>query len=409
MALSRGSVLQASGALSRHARISALRYGSALTRKSLCFVAAADWPLKMFLREQIRALAMTYDVTAVVNTEDPGFLAREGIPIRIQPLRIERKIAPVSDVLALLRLIRHFIASRYDVVHSINPKSGLLAMLAAFIARTPVRIHTFTGQVWVTRKGPMRWLLKSMDRVIATLATQVVIDSPSQLEFLCDEGVLCRAKGFVPGHGSVGGVDISRFTFNAHARTDIRRTLGIAEGDIAFLFVGRMTRDKGICELAKAFTAAVGTGLRVSLILVGPDEDNMKLTVLKECANVLGNVHFIEYTDHPEQYMAASDVLCIPSHREGFGNVVIEAAAVGLPSVGSRIYGLTDAIVEGETGLLHDPGDVDALAEKMLWIATHEDERRQLGAAARERARRDFSHAAVTTAMLDFYARVIPS
>lgn len=377
------------------------------TRKKICFVATVEWPLKMFLREQLRALSDNHEIVIVVNTDDPLFLERRGVKARIVPFRILREISPVVDAISLIRLIFFLIRERFDVVHSINPKSGLIAMIASFIARVPVRVHTFTGQVWATHSGVMRMMLKGMDQVVAALATKIVTDSYSQLDFLRSEGVLSENKGFVPGRGSVGGVDISRFSFDQSARVELRRRFGIPEDGVVFLFIGRMNRDKGLVELAQAFQAVAGTLTTVYLLIVGPDEKGMKDKVLNQCALVQDRVHFVEYTDTPERYMSASDVLCLPSHREGFGMVVIEAAAVGIPSIGSRIYGLTDAIVEGETGLFHNPGDGKGLGKQMMRLATHPQERFAMGEAARLRARKDFSQEAVTAAMLRFYDVVL--
>jgi glycosyltransferase involved in cell wall biosynthesis len=378
-----------------------------LQRKKICFVATVEWPLKMFLREQILALSERYDVVAVANTRNPRFLERTGILIRVETLKIERDIAPLADIVSLVRLILLFSRERFSAVHSINPKSGLIAMLAAYLTRVPVRVHTFTGQVWVTRKGPMRWLLRNLDRFVASLATHVVTDSHSQLTFLREQDVLSPRKGFVPRSGSVGGVDIARFAYNANVRETVRQVLGIPEAGLVFLFVGRMNQDKGLDELARAFFDVAMAHGHAHLLLVGPDEKGTKAKIQAACGRILDKVHFIEYTDVPEHYMSASDVLCLPSHREGFGTVVIEAAAAGLPAIGSRIYGLTDAIVDGETGFLHEVGDSHGLAEMMAWFVHNPSGVRSMGSAACERAGREFSQESLTAAMLEFYAEIL--
>jgi GT2 family glycosyltransferase/glycosyltransferase involved in cell wall biosynthesis len=382
---------------------------NALLGKKICFVATVELPLRMFLHDQIRALSYMCDVVAVLNTKNTRFLEDKGVSIHVKSLPIEREIAPVSDAISLIRLTMFLSRSKFNIVHSINPKSGLIAMLAAYITRVPVRVHTFTGQVWVTRKGAMRWILKALDHMIALLATHVVTDSVSQLMFLREQGVLSPKKGFVPGSGSVGGVDISRFRFSEPARNDIRQALCIPDSDVVFLFVGRMNPDKGLDELAMAFCDVANADGHVHLLIVGPDEKRMRARIEAICRDILNRLHFIGYSDVPERYMSASDVLCLPSHREGFGTVVIEAAAVGLPSVGSRIYGLTDSIIEGETGLFHEVGDIKGLTAQMLWLAQHTEERRSMGQAACKRARQEFSQESLTDTMLEFYKTVLRS
>ncbi len=379
----------------------------AVLGRKICFVATVEWPLKMFLHEQIRALSRMHEVVAVVNTDDRCFLEKKGVSIRVEPFDIKREIAPLSDVISLFRLFLFFRRSKFDLVHSINPKSGLIAMIAAFFARVPVRVHTFTGQVWVTRTGPFRQVLRLMDWLVASLASHVVTDSFSQLSFLKEQGVLPHQKGFVPGRGSVGGVDVRRFSFSKDARREIRHTLEIPDDAVVFLFVGRMNRDKGLLELAEAFCRVSETGCHAHLVIVGPDEKGMQTYVARICSEVVSRVHFIEYSATPEKYMSAADVLCLPSHREGFGTVIIEAAAVGIPAIGSRIYGLTDAIVEGETGLFHEVGDAEGLSLQMLRLAQNPIDRCRMGRFAHERAIRDFSHEELTAAMLEFYSSVL--
>ena len=164
------------------------------------------------------------------------------------PVKIERKISLLNDVKALFNLYRIFKKEKFDIVHSIMPKSGFLSMLAGFFARVPVRVHTFTGQVWKNSAGIKRFILKTMDKILAICATHILVDSPSQREFLISEGVVSREKSSVIGNGSMCGVDEKKFYFDEEARRSIRKTLGIASDDIVFFFLGRMNRDKGILD-----------------------------------------------------------------------------------------------------------------------------------------------------------------
>ncbi len=369
--------------------------------KKICFVITVESAVKAFLLNHLRALSQLYDITVIVNTDNPNFLDEVGIGAKVIPLKIARKISLFSDLMCLIKLIHTFHAERYVAVHSMMPKSGLLAMFAAWWVRVPLRTHTFTGQVWVTKVGHKRFFLKQFDRLIAFLSTNNIVDSPSQRQFLLDNKVITLAKSVVFSKGSVSGADTARFKPNPQAGVDVRQQLGIPVDAMLFLFIGRLNKDKGVLDLAHAFKQLNISMVR--LVCVGQDEQNMQA----EMMNIIGinspNVHFVGHTTTPESYMAASDVLCLPSYREGFGMVIIEAAAVGIPSIASRIYGITDAVVDGETGLLHAPRDVEAIKNCMQTLIDNKPLRLKLGEQARARAIKDFDSDAITQEWVKFY------
>ena len=343
---------------------------------------------------------MYCDITVVTNTNNPDFLIELGIPVKVIPLNIARNINFVTDVMVLLTLVKLFYKIQFVAVHSVTPKAGLLAMIAAWVVRVPLRVHTFTGQVWASKTGIKRLLLKWVDCLIATLTTHNLIDSPSQLDFLVREKVISKSKNLVFGKGSISGVNISKFKPDAEARLSIRNQLAIRDDQLIFLFIGRLNIDKGVLDLAKAFSQLNNDSLH--LLFVGPDEQSMQAEIISLQSNKK-NIHFIGHTDIPEAFMAAADVLFLPSYREGFGTVLIEAAAVGVPAIASRIYGITDAIVDNQTGLLHAPHDVNAIKDLMKCIASNEALRSKLGEQARQRVIRDFSSELITQAWVDFY------
>ncbi|HXH71761.1 MAG TPA: glycosyltransferase family 4 protein [Mariprofundaceae bacterium] len=364
--------------------------------------------LKAFLKGHIAALQRQYDVSIVVNTNHPDSLREAGIEGRIYPLQIARAIALKQDLKGLLQLIGLFRKERFDIIQSVTPKAGLLAMLAGFLARIPVRVHIFTGQVWVTQKGFFRWLLRSADRLIAVCATHLLADSASQRDFLIDQGIVNPKKIRVLASGSICGVDVERFRPDPEKRALVRKELGIPEGDLVFLFVGRLTPDKGMFDLARAFCQLGQRCREARLLVVGPDECDLQAEMKRLCTSCVDRLHFVDYTEHPEQFMAAADLFCLPSYREGFGSSIIEAAASGIPAVASRIYGVTDAVVEEVTGLLHEPGDVDGLADCMLRFADSPEMRSRCGKAAYARACDEFSSVLVTDALVQYYRVLLP-
>lgn len=357
------------------------------------------------LEGQIRALVAAGHEVIVVTSPGEGFerIASLGVE-RAVALEIPREISPLSDLCALFRLTRLLGSLQPDLVHSNTPKAGLLGALAAWLCRVPVRLHTFTGQAWMERRGLVRWLGRCADRVIVALNTRCYADSASQRQFLIAEGIASGAKLSVLGAGSLGGVDLKRFDRERlrAASAEARTRLGISPQDKVIAFVGRVTRDKGVVELVDAF----GRLKNAALVLIGPMEperDPLPAATLAEIARHPA-IHAVGYDAHPETYLAFADLLCLPSYREGFGNVVIEAAALGVPCVGTDIVGLRDAIVNGKTGALVPPRDTAALATCLEMVLGEDALRASLGAAALERVRRDFDAEILHGQLLREYA-----
>lgn len=374
-----------------------------MIKKKICLVIASPLTIRFFLLGQIEALAKKYDLTVIVNTDDPNFLDYLNVPLRVIPVAIERNVSLLRDFLALIRLISIFLRERFDLVHSLSPKSGLLAMTAAWIVRLPVRIHTFQGEVWLTKKGIWRTFLKSMDKLVACLATDLLVVSFSEKNFLIEQRVIKNDKAQILGSGSICGVDMDRFKPNLVVRQQIRSAIGIPQTALVVLYVGRLKVDKGILDLVEAFSEISSLHVDAHLLVVGPDEECLREKVLLKMQNNLDRLHFVGYTDKPEMYMAAVDILCLPSYREGFGLVLIEAAATGIPTIGSRIYGITDAIVEFETGLLFAAGNVAELAEKIKLLLVDSRLRHFLGERGRLRALENFSKSLVLRELLQYY------
>jgi len=376
-----------------------------MTAKRVCFVVSSPLTARAFLSGHIAALSRRYAIDLVANATGQDEFG--GLPqyARVVPVRISRRIAPLTDLAALWWLYALFRRERYAAVSSVTPKAGLLALLAAAASRIPLRIHIFTGQVWATRSGWQRRLLKAADRLMARLATHVLADSASQRDFMIAEGIASAEKIQVLGDGSICGADGERFRPDAGRRAEVRLAQGIPGEAVVFLFLGRQNRDKGVLDLADAF-AALGNSA-AWLLVVGPDEAGLRGDLESRLGAALARTRFVGYTDRPEDFMAAADVFCLPSYREGFGMVIIEAAAAGIPAIASRIYGVTDAVEEGVTGLLHRPGDAAEMTREMAALADDAARRQSMGSAARKRALRLFSREAVTEAWLRFYGKLL--
>jgi glycosyltransferase involved in cell wall biosynthesis len=356
--------------------------------------------LNAFLLGHIQRLSQTWRVTVCVNVNENDVVVDLDGKADLQPIELRREIAPFSDLLALSKLWQFYTGKKFDAVVTVTPKGGLLGMMAAWLARVPVRVHWFTGQVWATKKGLMRALLKSMDRIIAACATQTLADSASQSNFLLKEGVVKAGKISVLGEGSISGVDTDRFRTDPIARQRIRGELQIPSDAICLLYAGRMRREKGVLDLMSAFKQLRGEFGNLHLILVGLDEEGLLTKNHENGLRVVG------YTRETEAYMAACDIICLPSYREGFGSVLIEGAACGLPAVASRIYGVTDAVVENVTGLLHPPGEVASLANTLRRLVCDTQFRLKLGKNAYTRALTSFEAAHIEQMFSRFLSRL---
>jgi glycosyltransferase involved in cell wall biosynthesis len=330
----------------------------------MCVIVTTPLVIHFFFKPHLRELAQYFDLTLAYNQQSDRYLQPLNLPVCEVDVGLERKIAPLRDLFSFFRLFRLFGRERFDIVVSLVPKAGLLGMLAAWLLRVPRRVHIFQGEVWAARNGPMRWVLKSLDRLTARLATHVLAVSASELRFLEREGVIPPDKAKVLGAGSICGVDTKRFRPDPFARHLVRAQHAIPEQAVVCIFLGRLTVDKGVLDLAKAFAESTKHKNDLWLLLAGPDEDQLERRLRSLVpAEINSRMLTLGFTENPEQLLAAADFLCLPSHREGFGMVIAEAAAVGIPAIGTLIHGITDAIEDGNTGQLVAAGDVTALAK----------------------------------------------
>ena len=364
------------------------------------------------LRAQIEFLvAAGHEVAVVASPGEGGDEIRRMKRVAFLPVAIARPIAPLRDLLALVSLWRVMRQYRPQIVHSTTPKAGLLSAIAALLAGVPIRIHTFTGQAWATLTGPLRWIAKSADWLIVKLNTRCYADSPSQRRFMVAEGICREREVGVLGSGSLAGVDLERFDASRllPVREQLRKRYGVPAEARVITFIGRVTRDKGIVELVTAFRSVREAVPSAFLLIVGPLEphlDPLPGDILPELRNG-PSIRAAGYDPHPESCLAFTEVLCIPSYREGFGNVVIEAAALGIPTVGTRIDGLRDAVVDGVTGVLVPPRDSAALADALVGLLTDDARRKRMGSAAQDGARRLFDSRIVNGYVLKEYERLL--
>jgi glycosyltransferase involved in cell wall biosynthesis len=378
--------------------------------KNICLVTQNAYFLEVFLVEQIKALKQNYRVYLILDADPAEIQRLVGSDVVFIRIAISRNIAIFKDLRSLFQLLRVFLRVDFLTVHSTTPKAGLVAMTAAFLARIPNRMHTFTGQVWQTKRGFSRLLLKMTDRLTSLFATKILVDSFSQLDNLVASHITSRAKASVLGSGSICGVDTDRFRPNDHWKREIRAQLGIPTDAQIVLYMARLTIDKGARDMAYAFELYKRMAHDDAyLVMVGPDEEDLS-PVLKEILSAHEQkFKLVGYTRAPEKFFAAADVFCLPSYREGFPMVLLNAASSSVPAIASRIYGSTDGIEEGTTGYFHNAGDHQELAHKIQLLLSNAPLRARMGGAARSRVVAEFSKDRVTTEMVCLFDHLAAS
>jgi glycosyltransferase involved in cell wall biosynthesis len=372
-----------------------------MIKKKICFVVSSMSTVNSFLLNHIAVLSNNFDIHLVANLNSKITIESSQIKI-IKHIPISRKINVLSDIKAVIMLYIHLRRAGFSAVHSITPKAGFVGMLAAYLVGVPNRIHIFTGQVWFTRKGCTRILLKSIDRITARLATNILVDGHSQREFLIENRVIKREFSRVLGNGSISGVLISKFQPDLLIRQSIRKKWGIEESDIVFAFLGRLSKDKGVYDLIQAFVILRRKYAQVRLVLIGPDEGNVEKNV-----GFVDSVYFIGQTNEPEIILQISDVFCMPSYREGFGTSIIEASLLGLPVICSDTYGLMDTILDEQTGFRHKIGDVNSIYELMEKMVVTPELRLKVGLKGREFVVNNFDATLISNLWLNFYIQLL--
>lgn len=356
-----------------------------------------------FLKAHMQCLKEHFEVHLVANFSNEEE-KREFDGITCHSIFIVRPISILTDLKAVCQLRKFFKKEQFYAVHSVTPKAGLVNALAAKLTGVKNRIHIYTGQVWATRTGLMRWMLKSLDKLIAKLNTQLLVDGESQRQYLIKNGVLSKTNSSVIADGSISGVDVQRFTFSMDIRMDIRHELKLRDNQIVFVFLGRLNRDKGIGELLSAFDKLVADKKDAFLLLVGTDEEDYDKQVVNY-PNIQRGENYCYYgkTSHPECLLHAGDVFVLPTYREGFGSSVIEASCLGLPVICSDTYGVMDAMVDDVTGLRCKVADVDSLLNCMKKLYESPELRKELGFNGHNRVVEKFSGEVINKAWVDFY------
>ena len=331
--------------------------------------------------------------------------------VQIIELPIARQIAPLRDLMSLWRLCCVIRALRPAITNVGTPKAGLLAGFAAWVNRVPCRLYTLRGLRFETMNGLRRRLLVYTERLACQFAQRVICVSPSLREKAIAVELTVRERTIVFGSGSSNGVDASRFASTPERMkraSELRRELGIPPQAPVLGFVGRLTRDKGISELVESFLRLGHEFPDLRLLLLGFFEEEDLLDVeIRRSLKAHPYVILAGEVADSAPYYALMDVLVLPSRREGFPNVVLEAYAAGKPVVAARATGIVDAVVDGETGLLFPVGDVATLTSALRMLLSDKASARKFGRAGQELVKREFRQEIIWDALSEEYRRLL--
>ena len=378
-------------------------------KKKLIRITTVPISLEKLLENQLRFMKSHYQVTAI--SSDKPNLERVGQLHEVPVFHVEmtRKITPWQDLKAVWQLYTYFKKEKPLIVHTHTPKAGTVGMLAAKLAGVPHRLHTIAGLPLLEATGGKRKLLNAVEKATYACATHIYPNSFGLKEIIIQEKFCKPNKLKVLGNGSSNGINTAYFNpenFSAQQNQSLKNSLGIHPKDFVFIFVGRLVGDKGINELVSAFKKFETQNLK--LLLVGNLETNLDplqkntLQEIEENPNIIS----IGFQKDVRPYFAISDSLVFPSYREGFPNVVMQAGAMGLPSIVSDINGCNEIIIEGENGIIIPVKDSNAVFAAMKKMIEDKTLRTRLQQNARPMIVSRYEQSVVWEAILDEYKRL---
>ena len=354
--------------------------------KKICFITTTPGTLEAFvfpLAEYLHTHT-NWEITFITGMDEDYV---NPLPEGVRVLKVHMHRGMCFDGMNAIRELKAiFKREKFDLVQYSTPNASLYASVAAKLSGVPVRLYCQWGIAYVGFHGLKRKVFKTIEKTVCRLSTWVEPDSRGNLRFSHEEGLYPEEKGSVIWNGSAAGVKLDKFDISQRNdwRMAIREKCGIPMDACVFGFIGRITRDKGVNELFAAYRQVLAEMPDSWLLVVGgTDKSGSMNEELLAWAKAESHVRFFDWTNVVEQFMSAMDVFILPSYREGFGAVVVEAESMGLPVIVSNIPGPTDGMREGETGLIVKKADVETLTEAMRRLGNDKELREKFAANAR--------------------------
>ena len=360
-----------------------------MNKQKLFRITTVPISLDKLLSSQLQFMNTYYDVTAV--SSEKKYLERVGEKEKVSTFHLEmsRKITPISDLLAVVKLYFFLRNQKPFIVHTHTPKAGIVGMLASKLAGVPNRLHTVAGLPLLESHGLKRKLLNFVEKTTYCCATKVYPNSHGLLGIITKNKYCSPNKLKVIANGSSNGIDSDYFNpdiFSVSQNLELKKELGILTSDFVFVFVGRLVADKGINEMVAAFKVVNKKYPNAKLLLVGDyenDLDPLRQTTLHQIQTT-DAIITVGFQSDVRRYLSIADALVFPSYREGFPNVVMQAGAMGLPTIVSNINGCNEIIIEGENGTIIPVKNSAIIIEKMELLMTDANYFKKLKSNARE-------------------------
>lgn len=361
-----------------------------MNKKNIIFVSSSISFFENFLFETIHELSKKNNIKIITNTKFQTLNFSKEIDVIHLP--ITRKFNPFIDFYCFLQLQLQLKKNKFNLLISSSPKGGLLTSLVSlfFLFKKYKRIHIVTGQIWYDKTGLVRNFLKAIDKFIFYKCNLILADSLSQIKFLTNEGFANYPIKLI-ANGSMKGVDTKDFFKDDNLRSLNRKNLNIKNSEFVILFLGRINKQKGILLLLDVFARLLRNGIEVKLLIVGRDEENLVNYIKTNYFEFHNNIIIKNYTNNIKDIYSCSDLLCLPSSREGFGMTVIEANSFELPVIASDVVGIKDSVINNETGLLFDAGSNNQFYECIKLLYYDKGLRLKLGSNGRKRVIKYFN------------------
>lgn len=375
--------------------------------KKIVRITTVPISLKVLLKGQLNFMSDHYEVVAIASPEPLLDKVTTDEDVRTIGVELTRKITPVKDLLSIVKLYLHLIKEKPFIVHSHTPKAGLVGMIAAKLAGVPHRLHTVAGMPLLEANGVKRKVLIAVEWITYKFATKIYPNSFVLCDIITNDLKLCHKKKVsVIGNGSSNGINVHHFSpISRDSVRYLQRDLILNDTDFVFCYVGRVVKDKGINELIEAFNKFINIDSNAKLLLVGPFESSLDPISADTTEFIKSSKNIIHtgFVDDVRPYLGISDVFVFPSYREGFPNVVMQAGAMGLPSIVTDINGCNEIITKNVNGIIIPPKDSDSLYNAMVDIYQNKDKRNKMVSVAREMIATRYDQQLVWNALLKEY------
>ena len=367
--------------------------------------------LDKLLSGQLKFMNDYYKVIGV--SSDANYLGKIRVSegIEVKNIEMTRQITPLKDLKAVYKMYKYFKKEKPFIVHTHTPKAGTVGMLAAKMAGVPNRLHTVAGLPLLEASGFKRILLNFVEKITYSCASRIYPNSFGLKDIIIKENFCENDKLNVLANGSSNGIDTNFFNvshFTEIETTHLKNQLNLKADDFVFIFVGRLVSDKGINELIEAFKKLNKSFVNTKLLLVGPFETKLDPLLPVSLIEISENKSIISvgYQNDVRPYFAISNALVFPSYREGFPNVVMQAGAMGLPSIVSNINGCNEIIIENQNGIIIPVKNTMAIFDAMKKMVENAAFYNQLKENSRKRIVDNYEQKVVWNAILNEYKKL---